>query len=62
MEQNLLLANIGGFAISAIGIFLYAYGLYKDELPFQGWRTTVGFLITMIGGLFAIVTSGALNV
>ena len=57
--MNIILAiNIIGFIISAIGIFLYVRGLMKGELPFRGWRTTVGFFIVVIGTVFVMIANG----
>ena len=61
MEWTILTANIVGLAISVVGILLYCYGLYKSELPFLGWRTTVGFIVAAIGGVFTLIISGALS-
>ena len=60
MEQKVLLANIVGFVISAIGILLYAWSIYKDK--FGSWKTFVGFLIAVVGAIVTLALSGELNV
>lgn len=62
MERNVLLANIVGLAISAIGVILYASGYFKGEKLFQGWRTIVGFFIALAGGIVCLVLSGQLDI
>lgn len=59
MERNILLANIVGLAISAIGVFLYAWSVYTGK--FGSWKTWVGFVIAVIGGVFTLIASGALS-
>lgn len=59
MERNVLVANIVGSVIVTIGIILYTIGVAKDgELPFLGWKTTVGFIITAIGYIVALIIIG----
>ena len=62
MEQNVLFANIVGFAISAIGVILYASGYVKGEPLFCGWRTIVGFLIVVVGSIVALALLGELDI
>lgn len=62
MERNVLLGYIVGIATTVIGVILYASGYVKGEPLFCGWRTIVGFLIVLVGGIVALALLGEFDI
>lgn len=59
MEGNVLVGNIVGCATAAIGVFLYAYGVFVDG-KFVSWKTFVGFGLAALGGVVSLIICGQL--
>lgn len=57
MERNIMVANIVGLVLFTIGIILYVIGVFKDNK--SSWKTTIGFLIAVVGGVVVLTTCGA---